>query len=76
MITAIQLEPGLLRSGVIRLGAIVTSDIEPDAGSHGAAAFRPAGGAMLLGWDDPHHGPITACRRPSGRAGSERPGTR
>jgi 3-oxoacyl-[acyl-carrier-protein] synthase III len=31
VITAIQLESGLLRSGVIRLGAIVTSDVEPDA---------------------------------------------
>jgi 3-oxoacyl-[acyl-carrier-protein] synthase-3 len=52
VITAIQLESGLLRSGVIRLGAIVTSDVDPDAGSHGAAVLRPAGGAMLLGWDD------------------------
>jgi len=52
VITAIQLESGLLRSGVIRYGAIVTSDVEPDAGSRGAAALRPAGGAMLLGWDD------------------------
>jgi 3-oxoacyl-[acyl-carrier-protein] synthase III len=52
VITAIQLESGLLRSGVIRLGAIVTSDVDPDAGSHEAAALRPAGGAMLLGWDD------------------------
>ena len=52
VITAIQLESGLLRSGVIRLGAIVTSDVDPDAGSHGAAAPRPAGGAILLGWDD------------------------
>ncbi|HET9975408.1 MAG TPA: hypothetical protein VFQ68_44755 [Streptosporangiaceae bacterium] len=32
VITAIQLGSGLLRSGVIRLGAIVTSDVEPDAG--------------------------------------------
>jgi 3-oxoacyl-[acyl-carrier-protein] synthase III len=52
VITAIQLESGLLRSGVIRLGAIVTSDVDPDAGGDGAAALRPAGGAMLLGWDD------------------------
>ena len=52
VITAIQLESGLLRSGVIRYGAIVTSDVDPDAGSRGAAALRPAGGAMLLGWDD------------------------
>ncbi len=52
VITAIQLESGLLRSGVIRVGAIVTSDVDPDAGGNGAAAIRPAGGAMLLGWDD------------------------
>jgi hypothetical protein len=52
VVTAIQLESGLLRSGVIRLGAIVASDVDPDAGSHETAAFRPAGGAMLLGWDD------------------------
>jgi 3-oxoacyl-[acyl-carrier-protein] synthase III len=52
VITAIQLESGLLRSGVIRLGAIVTSDVNPDVGGNGAVALRPAGGAMLLGWDD------------------------
>jgi len=52
VITAIQLEAGLLRSGVIRLGAIVTSDVDPQLKDPGAAPFRPAGGAMLLGWDD------------------------
>jgi 3-oxoacyl-[acyl-carrier-protein] synthase III len=52
VISAIQVESGLLRSGVIRLGAIVTSDVDPKLKDPGAAPFRPAGGAMLLGWDD------------------------
>jgi len=52
VISAIQLESGLLRSGVIRLGAIVTSDVDPELKDPGTAPFRPAGGAMLLGWDD------------------------
>jgi 3-oxoacyl-[acyl-carrier-protein] synthase-3 len=52
VISAIQLEAGLLRSGVIRLGAIVTSDVAPNLKDPGTAPFRPAGGAMLLGWDD------------------------
>ena len=52
VISAIRLEAGLLRSGVIRLGAIVTSDVDPNLKDPGAAFFRPAGGAMLLGWDD------------------------
>jgi 3-oxoacyl-[acyl-carrier-protein] synthase III len=53
VISAIQLEAGLLRSGVIRLGAIVTSDVEPMlADGRSAALFRPCGGAMLLSWDD------------------------
>jgi 3-oxoacyl-[acyl-carrier-protein] synthase III len=52
VISAIQLESGLLRSGVIRLGAIVTSDVDPNLKDPGTAPFRPAGGAMLLSWDD------------------------
>jgi 3-oxoacyl-[acyl-carrier-protein] synthase-3 len=52
VISAIQLESGLLSSGVIRLGAIVTSDVDPQVKDPGTAPFRPAGGAMLLGWDD------------------------
>ena len=52
VISAIRIESGLLRSGVIRLGAIVTSDVKPDLADPGTAPFRPAGGAMLLGWDD------------------------
>jgi len=52
VISAIQLESGLLRSGIIRLGAVVTSDVGPPLADPGAAPFRPAGGAILLGWDD------------------------
>jgi 3-oxoacyl-[acyl-carrier-protein] synthase-3 len=52
VINAIQLESGLLRSGVVRLGAIVTSDVDPHLEDPRAVPFRPAGGAMLLGWDD------------------------
>jgi len=52
VLSAIQLEAGMLRSGLIRLGAIVTSDVHPDLKDHGSAPFRPAGGTLLLGWDD------------------------
>jgi len=52
VISAIQLQVGMLRSGLIRLGAIVTSDVHPDLKDHGSAPFRPAGGTLLLGWDD------------------------
>ena len=52
VITAIQVESGLLDSGVIRLGAIVTSDVDPDHHNAGARPLRPAGGAVLLGQDD------------------------
>ncbi|MGO8893466.1 MAG: 3-oxoacyl-[acyl-carrier-protein] synthase III C-terminal domain-containing protein [Streptosporangiaceae bacterium] len=52
VISATQLEAGLLRSGVIRLGAIVTSDVHPNLVDPRSAPFRPAGGAMLLSWDD------------------------
>ena len=51
-ITAIQIEAGLLKSGVIRLGAVVSSDVQPDVKDPGAAFLRPAGGALLLGWRD------------------------
>jgi 3-oxoacyl-[acyl-carrier-protein] synthase-3 len=51
VITAIELESGWLRSGVIRLGAIVTSDVDPDHHDLSASG-RPAGGALLLSWDD------------------------
>ena len=56
VISAIQLESGLLRSGVIRLGAIAASDVGPKLKDPGSAPFRPAGGAMLLGWDDTEAG--------------------
>jgi 3-oxoacyl-[acyl-carrier-protein] synthase III len=49
-ITAIQIESGLLKSGVIRLGAVVSSDVQPDLKKPGASFLRPAGGAVLLGW--------------------------
>ena len=52
VISAIQIQAGLLCSGVIRLGAIVTSDVHPDLKDPRSAPFRPAGGALLLGWDD------------------------
>ena len=52
VISAIRLEAGFLRSGVIRLGAIVTSDVELNLKDPGTAPFRPTGGALLLGWDD------------------------
>jgi 3-oxoacyl-[acyl-carrier-protein] synthase III len=52
VITAIQIESGLLDSGVIQLGAIVTSDVDPDHRHPRAALLRPAGGAMLLGRDE------------------------
>lgn len=52
VINAIQIEAGMLRSGVIRLGAIVASDVDPDLKDPVSAPFRPTGGALLLGWDD------------------------
>ncbi|HEU5159693.1 MAG TPA: 3-oxoacyl-[acyl-carrier-protein] synthase III C-terminal domain-containing protein [Streptosporangiaceae bacterium] len=52
VISAIQIETGLLRSGVIRLGAIVTSDVKPHLKEPRSALFRPSGGAMLLSWDE------------------------
>jgi 3-oxoacyl-[acyl-carrier-protein] synthase III len=51
-ITAIQIESGLLRSGVIGLGAVVASDVHPDLENSGTPFLRPAGGAILLSWDD------------------------
>jgi len=52
VITAIQVESGLLDSGVIRLGAIVTSDVDPDHHDPGSVLLRPTAGAMLLGRDE------------------------
>ena len=52
VISAIQLQAGMLRSGVIRLGLIVASDVDPSHDRNGSALIRPAGGALLLCWDD------------------------
>jgi len=52
VITAIQIESGLLDSGVIRLGAIVASDVDPDHHRPGTLLLRPTAGAMLLSRDD------------------------
>jgi 3-oxoacyl-[acyl-carrier-protein] synthase III len=52
VISAIRLETSLLSSGIFRLGAIVTSDVDPKPGDPGTAPFRWAGGAMLLRDDD------------------------
>jgi 3-oxoacyl-[acyl-carrier-protein] synthase-3 len=51
-ITAIQVESGLLRSGVIRLGAVVSSDVQPNLDKPPGIVLRPAGGALLLGWNE------------------------
>jgi 3-oxoacyl-[acyl-carrier-protein] synthase III len=56
VISAIWLESGLLRSGVIRVGAIVASDVVPKLKASSSAPFRPVGGAMLLRWDDTEDG--------------------
>jgi 3-oxoacyl-[acyl-carrier-protein] synthase-3 len=50
VITAVQIESALLESGVIQLGAVVSSDVHPDLES--PAFLRPAGGAILLRRDD------------------------
>jgi 3-oxoacyl-[acyl-carrier-protein] synthase III len=63
VISAIQVETGFLRSGVIRLGAIVTSEVEPDLRDPGTVPFQPAGGAMLLGWDDSPAGFTDFCAK-------------
>jgi 3-oxoacyl-[acyl-carrier-protein] synthase III len=52
VITALQIESGMLRSGVIRLGAVVSSDVHPDLENSGEPFLRPTGGAILVRWDD------------------------
>ena len=52
VITAIQVQASLLRSGIIQHSMIVTSDVGPNLKDPGSAPFRPAGGALLLGWDE------------------------
>jgi 3-oxoacyl-[acyl-carrier-protein] synthase III len=49
-LTAAYLLDGFLRSGAIRLGMAVASDVDP--GASRGYRFRPVGGALLLGWDD------------------------
>ncbi len=61
VITAIQVESGLLRAGAIRLGTVVSSDVPPDLGGPGAPFLRPAGGAILLRWDDSPAGFTDFC---------------
>lgn len=52
VITALQIESGLLRSGVIKLGAIVSSDVQPDLEAPAVPFLRPTGGAVIVSWDD------------------------
>jgi 3-oxoacyl-[acyl-carrier-protein] synthase-3 len=52
VITAIQIESGLLDSGVIRFGAIVASDVDPDHHDPRTVLLQPTAGAMLLGRDE------------------------
>jgi 3-oxoacyl-[acyl-carrier-protein] synthase III len=51
-ITALQIETGLLKSGVIRLGAVVASDVQPNLENSAGVFLRPSGGAVLLGWQE------------------------
>jgi 3-oxoacyl-[acyl-carrier-protein] synthase III len=50
VLTGAYLLDGFLRSGMIRLGMVVTSDVDP--GASRGYRFPPVGGAALLGWDD------------------------
>jgi len=43
---------GFLRSGAIKHGLIVTSDVYPTPRGSRGVPFQPTGGALLLGWDD------------------------
>jgi 3-oxoacyl-[acyl-carrier-protein] synthase-3 len=52
VIMAIQIESGLLDSGVVRLGAIVASDVDPGHLHPGAVVLQPTAGAILLGRDE------------------------
>ena len=52
VLNAIHLQAGLLRSGVIKSGLIVTSDTHPGHEEAVSTLFRPIGGALLLGRDD------------------------
>jgi 3-oxoacyl-[acyl-carrier-protein] synthase-3 len=50
VLTAAYLLDGFLRSGAIRVGMVVASDVDP--GRSRGYRFPPVGGAVLLGWDD------------------------
>jgi 3-oxoacyl-[acyl-carrier-protein] synthase III len=50
VLTAAFLLDAFLRSGAIRLGMTVTSDVDP--GRSRGYRFAPVGGALLVGWDD------------------------
>jgi len=52
VVSAVQIEAGLLSSRAIQLGLIVTSDVDPNPKDSGSTLVRPTGGAMLLGWDE------------------------
>jgi 3-oxoacyl-[acyl-carrier-protein] synthase-3 len=52
VLNGIHLQAGLLRSGVIKSGLIVTSDTHPGHEEAVSTLFRPIGGALLLGRDD------------------------
>jgi 3-oxoacyl-[acyl-carrier-protein] synthase-3 len=52
VISAIQVVTGFLRSGAIKHGLIVTSDVHPNPSRAGGVPFQPSGGALLLSWDD------------------------
>ena len=52
VIGALKLQAGLLRSGVIKLGLTVASDVDPGPSDSRSVPIEPIGGAVLLGWDD------------------------
>ena len=52
VISALKLQAGLLRSGVIKLGLIVASDVDPNPKESLSAPIQPTGGAVLLSWED------------------------
>jgi 3-oxoacyl-[acyl-carrier-protein] synthase-3 len=61
VINALQIESALLQSRVIRLGAIVSSDVHPELENRAAPFLRPAGGAILLNWEDGQSGFTDFC---------------
>ena len=60
VISAIQLQAGMLRSGLIRLGAIVTSDVHPDLKDPRSAPLpRPAARCSSAGMTAPPGSPTS-----------------